>query len=203
MAETWITEVKKDLLQLEGFQRVASFNRVNYNCGGVCIFVKEGIKVIERTDIAELTTEYVFETCAVEIPKLNIILVLIYWPERNRQAELFFRSLEKLLHIVTLQNSNKKIIIGGDFNIDVLVPDNLTNTLNNLMKSYNFRQLIKEPTRITPTSATCIDLLFVNYEDNSLHTKGVEYGLSDHKGILINIHNTKRERENWYTKKRH
>lgn len=58
------------------------------------------------------------------------------------------------------------------------------------MQTFNFNQHINEPTRITKTSATCLDLIFTNFNPIKMSFQVLEYGLSDHKGVLINMKNT-------------
>ncbi|PFX25902.1 hypothetical protein AWC38_SpisGene9434 [Stylophora pistillata] len=52
--------------------------------------------------------------------------------------------------------------------------------LLNFSRAYNFTQLIKEPTRITDTSRTMIDLLFANNEHRIVKSGVVPVPLSDH-----------------------
>ena len=55
----------------------------------------------------------------------------------------------------------------GDYNINLLNSDkhNPTSDFVELMHSYSFIYLINRTTRITATSATLIDNIFVNYSD--------------------------------------
>ena len=59
-------------------------------------------------------------------------------------------------------NSSKHLIIFGDFNGDLLNA-NLHN-LKDLMLLNNLRNLISEPTRITDTSSTLLDPIFISDE---------------------------------------
>ena len=55
--------------------------------------------------------------------------------------------------------------IMGDFNIDTLALafSNEVNQLLDEIKSLHFMPLINIPTRVTETSATCIDHVYINY----------------------------------------
>lgn len=205
LSETWITAPKRKLLQLDYFQLASCFCRVNREGGGVCILVKNNIDYKERRDILQMSIEFVFEICAVEINKLNLLIITLYWPNKNRESELFFSSLTNLLEYISIKDRSKNVIIGGDFNLNVLEPCNLTTTLLNLMKSFNFAQQVREPTRVTQNTSSCIDLVFSNmhYHKDRFSTKTKEYGLSDHKAILISIPGDLiRDNITWYTKKR-
>lgn len=203
LSETRITVRKKKLLQLDNFQLASSFCRVSRKGGGVCIFLRENIEFKERQDIVNKSVEFIFEVCAVEIPKLNLLLVTLYWPDKNREPEVFFNSLTKLPEFTSIKDGSKNILIGGDFNIDVSEASNLTARLLNLMKSYNFAKLGSMHTRVTKTTSTCIDLVFSNMHHCSISTETKEYGLSDHQGILIGMPGELPEdKKPWYTEKR-
>ena len=47
---------------------------------------------------------------------------------------------------------------------------------------YNLDQLIKEPTRVTITSSSLIDLILTN-QPNNISNSGVDLGMSDHSLI--------------------
>ena len=59
---------------------------------------------------------------------------------------------------------NKFIAIIGDFNIDTLAPafSNQVNQFLDEIKSLHLMSLINIPTRITESSATCVDHVYIN-----------------------------------------
>jgi hypothetical protein len=74
----------------------------------------------------------------------------------------------------------------GDVNCDFLKPppDPRTRKLQFLSSLYQFDLLINEPTRVTGTSATGIDLIFTNRVENILNSGIVHVGISDHSVIF-------------------
>ena len=190
---------------MDGYRLVSCYCRTKHEGGGVCVLLQNEILYKERNDITNLSIELVIEICAIEIPKLNLLIIVLYWPVKNRESVLFYDSLSKLLQLLSKKDNRKNIIIGGDFNVNILEHNNSSVNLLNLMKSFNFIQHIKEPTRVTQTTATCLDLIFSNIHNPNikLHTLNKEYGLSDHKGILVTLQNVLTENNvKWYTKKR-
>lgn len=188
---------------LENYKCAASYCRQNFEGGGVCIFVRENIDYKERQDVSNLSVEFIFEICGIEVACLNLLIIVIYWPNRNRSPDIFFNSLGNLLKLLNTKDSKKNILIGGDFNINILENTNQTKTLLNLMYSFNFEQLVKNPTRITSTSSTCIDLLFSNFPDCKNEIVLKDYGFSDHIGVLCPIaRNPAKYKETWYIEKR-
>lgn len=140
---------------------------------GVGFFIKRTLEFTERQD---LDHKYLMNT-TIEVKKNSkskpIIVSCIYRHHSNRAD--WYTHLEELAQ--QLDGSTSKAILTGDFNIDVLKPDQ-SNTLINLMEDYGFTQTIQAPTRITPTSRTCIDLTFTNLQR---HTSGVAcIAVADH-----------------------
>lgn len=84
---------------------------------------------------------------------------------------------------------DKKCIICGDFNVDVLIDCKKQNELISLLKSYNFRHLINEITFIRNDSESCIDNFFTNLPEEYVGKNVVDHnGLADgHAGIFCDL----------------
>lgn len=203
VSETWLSPAKIDLIQFHGYKLVASYNRRNHNGGGVCIILKDNVEHIERQDIERLTIEHVLEICAVEIVKFNIVLVTIYW--NGKGADIFYSQIKTILEYIQKNFNKKKIIMGGDFNVNVLANSKESKRLLNLFLEYNFKQQIKEPTRVTKTSSTCLDLIFTNFSGNATYSVQ-DFGFSDHKCSIMHLTDITTQIQNkpnfWYITKR-
>ena len=82
----------------------------------------------------------------------------------------------------------KKYYIMGDFNCNMLPASFYnanTQALLNITDIYNLKQLITEPTRITPLSSTLIDVIFTNLPDNTTCSGVSHIGISDHSLIYV------------------
>ncbi|KAK9745818.1 Endonuclease-reverse transcriptase [Popillia japonica] len=77
------------------------------------------------------------------------------------------------------------VTILGDFNLDLLNDSNGTvNQFLTLIESYNFTQIINEPSRVTAATATLLDLILVSDVDRvRSHSVKPTYGLSDHDAV--------------------
>ena len=85
----------------------------------------------------------------------------------------------------------------GDFNIDLLKSDENphVNDFLNQMFSSSFQPLITRPTRITNSSATLIDNIFVNNLEE-IYTSGILFtDLSDHLPIFQITGNIQKKRK--------
>jgi hypothetical protein len=201
VSKTWLKKEKEILVNVQGYVLASSFHRTNYAGGGVCILLREDLEYEERKDIVDLSNEYVIEISAIELKNLNVIILVIYW--NSRESEIFYRQLKNTLELLNKKYFGRKIIIGGDFNVDISENSTQSHTLLDFMLQYNFHQYVSEPTRITPTTATCIDLLFTNYVDDNLSTTICDLGFSDHKSIkMCTKLKIKPTRKYWHTSKR-
>ena len=70
----------------------------------------------------------------------------------------------------------------GDFNVDLLKyeTDRQSSDFFDLLSSFNFRPLILQPTRVTATSATLIDNIFVNSIGTDSLGGNLTISISDH-----------------------
>ena len=97
------------------------------------------------------------------------------------------KSIIFLIFLECMENTLDKIspdseaIFLGDFNIDLLdVNSNFKKPYLDLLRSNNYKQLIKSPTRETKISSTLIDHIIVNRTEFFCQSGVVESGLSDH-----------------------
>lgn len=97
-----------------------------------------------------------FECCGIELTQYKIILICIYRTP-NRFPHFFLNKLELLLTKLRTK-LNKNIIICGDFNINVLKDNSVTQELNRILHNYNLLNHISVPTR----NDACLDLILSN-----------------------------------------
>ena len=90
----------------------------------------------------------------------------------------------------TLDADGREYYIMGDFNCNMLPASFYnanTQALLNITDIYNLKQLITEPTRITPLSSTLIDVSFTNLPDNTTCSGVSHIGIRDHRLIVVKI----------------
>lgn len=117
---------------------------------------------------------------------------------------IFHNQLNKLLERILKKYNSLDIIIGGDFNTDLMIETPKSISLLDLMREHNFNQYVKNPTRITNITATCLDLVFSNCNKNKINVSVQDFGFSDHLGTRIKINealNSKNKPIEWKTKK--
>jgi hypothetical protein len=89
-----------------------------------------------------------------------------------------------------MDSENKEIILLGDYNCDWSRLDSnsanaQTNKLAGIAQTFQFQQLISDPTRITANSKTLIDLAFTNKPELINGSGVIHLWISDHSLIYI------------------
>ncbi len=75
------------------------------------------------------------------------------------------------------------MIIIGDINLDFLEKHQIPSRWFDVMDTFNLHQLIKEPTRITKTTKSCIDHIYVSNVEHILASKVPHIGISHHFSV--------------------
>ena len=87
-----------------------------------------------------------------------IALLVVYNPPRANKQNFIFE-LDNTLE--NLSDSCDRIIVFGDFNINVLDTNRLTSTYLSTLRSNGFELSFLEPPRISQNTETCLDHFFV------------------------------------------
>lgn len=157
----------------------SSFCRKLHKRGSSIILVNNKHTTKNRQDVVGLSTERVAEISCAELDEL--ILLSIYRPP-DAELNKFLLIVEDALKIVC---NKKPVLVGGDFNIDILINSVDKTKILNLFGSFDLYFSFCEPTRITTHSTTCIDNIFLNCK---IINKSLVHSLrSDHLGQLISI----------------
>lgn len=138
-----------------------------------------------RDDFKILNIDKVFECSAIEIiikENKKTILICLYRAPSGSFTD-FLGILDNVLD--KIQKESKSFVITGDFNLNLLIDGNDQKAFLNLVSEYGGRAVIREPTRVTATSATLIDNFITNlpYVNSSVQT--CEF--SDHDIIALSI----------------
>lgn len=118
ISETWFTEVKCNLVHFNDYKISTFFCRKSRQGGGVCIINHKSCPFEEINEIKEMSIEYVIEVCAINVVNDNLIILTTYW--NGRETDVFYKQLELILVFITTRYKKSKIIIGGDFNVNIL-----------------------------------------------------------------------------------
>ena len=187
VTETWLNESHDDIYSLHGYNFISK-PRINKSGGGVGLYVNNQIDFIIKQELC-LTESYI-ECLFVEIvqaDKRNILIGCIYRPP-NTDLGLFNNYISSVLSVIDKGN-NKLAFILGDFNLDLLkfnvhAP---TGEFINTMMSHSYFPLITYPTRISDSSATLIDNIFVNTNKFPCKSAIIYNDISDHLPVVAHV----------------
>ena len=91
-----------------------------------------------------------------------------------------------LSNVEHLNTHNKKFIIGGDININILKNNQSISNYTNDIHSHGCLQIVKSPTRISWKSEnSLIDHIYTNLNESRISTETISYDISDHMPNII------------------
>jgi len=179
LTETWFTpNFQADIGGYESFHVYR-----NGRGGGVSVYV-DGKYSSRRVDSLCVVSD-VMEVCSVVVSiraDFKIKICGVYRPP-NRNNIINFN--ESFFNIISnnISRSDKMLIL-GDFNINLCDPSNDETDLLQNFYSNSFFPCITKPTRITQNSSTCIDHIWTNMLSNCL-SGIIDFKVTDHLPVYI------------------
>lgn len=184
LSEHWMKKEEEIFIRIEGYKLGCSFARLSMKHGGACIFGREDLHLEEETNIVQRSVEGIIECAAVVAKCLRLLVVCVY--RRGLGSfETFIDKLEEILDYIRVKYVKFKLVLAGDFNLNMLVKTVQNDLLIDLLSGYNLKQTIFAPTREAKNSSTLIDNIFVNIDRFSAAV--IENALSDHHAQLISF----------------
>lgn len=196
LSETFVQKHCESNILLKGYKLGASFCRLKQKRGGVCILHDDNTKIKELPLINDFATELSFECCGLELTEYKIILVVIYRTPKSN-ITIFFDRLHLLLD--KLKTFKKHIILTGDWNIDTLKSNRISEQLTETLLSYSLDLHINTPTR----ERSCIDHFASSIKGAIGNTEAV--CLSDHNTaqfLSVPVKNRKTQPKYWFETRR-
>lgn len=150
----------------------------------------EGVIIYYKNNMEAIRIEHKLTDCTALLlkltdKKLNSLTVLgIYRTPSIANSEPFIQSLENQLEEMKIN------IIAGDININIKNEmDSRVELYLNTMSCYGFSSCINDYTRITESTRSCIDHIFVqeNIYDEKIVGLNVKIAVTDHFLQIINI----------------
>lgn len=184
LCEHWLKDSEIKSVNLYNYNLASHFSRNVHIHGGVCIFLDKNVRY-KIIDVSQFCTEFHIELCAIELTNIKTALITCYRSCSHGNFDIFINSLTNMLN--HLYSKYNKIILTGDFNINILEESMCTKILMNTLKSFGLSFTIKEPTRVTSHSATCIDNIATNIDSANVCADVVDYCISDHFGVVLKI----------------
>ena len=189
ISETWLNkEICNDVLNINGFQEPIRKDRPD-GWGGVAMFVRQGITCKHRKDLDVQHLEAIW--CEITHSNFHYLICIMYRPPNSNREywELIKNSLEN----ARMSSPDIEIFLMGDLNCDQLKKENV---LLNILESFNLQQLIKEPTHVSHTYKTLIDIIACSSHENVASSGIRPPSLSNHHATYVTLrHNFVRKRK--------
>ena len=177
ITESWLSDYHTDnSVRIEGYSLLRK-DRPSHG-GGVCAYIRDGIGYNPRNDLScENQEDLWFEILLKKSKPLYI--GVIYRTDKNK---ICFNKLEESLSRLRADCDH---LILGDFNLCLLKnkiksKSKLYKQYEEVLKMFNCKQLIREATRETETTSSCLDHIFTNNENKICQSGVIKCGLSDH-----------------------
>lgn len=179
LSETWLQEdTPSSAVRIDNY----AFERKDRKThgGGIGCYIKEDIKYTRRCDLESETLECMW----LELKQRGrpAYFLGVYYRKPDTCID-HFEELEENIERVLTESNN--VIVMGDFNVNMLSENNLTARVNDLCNLMNMKQVITEPTRVTPHSRTLIDLVLVSLAFKDIDSGIQSVGLSDHSLVYV------------------
>ncbi len=153
------SSISDELVSVDGYDLIRADR--NRNGGGVCMYVS--INYQKRPDLVPNDLEAV----SLEV----------------KQAKT--ENLLKIERFIELgDNENKEIYILGDLNINLLAQNvSIAKKLQQIMELYQLTQIIDDPTRITESTKSLLDVCITSSTEKIISSGVIHQGISDHSLI--------------------
>lgn len=182
VTETWLNNsIKSDVISISGYNFFRK-DRVGRHGGGIGCYARSFLNCeVVNLNLNDDSIEYL--CVRMKLKSFRVMIVIIYRPPQSNILK-FLEFVENMLGILSVESDYSVII--GDLNIDMLKP----NLLQECFDTHGYVQLINVPTRITQSSATLLDPIFISDKDICHQSGTVTSDLSDHNQLshcTINI----------------
>ena len=126
-----------------------------------------------------------YSDCGVHLLHSRLLTIAGFYRPPNSSPDVF-KSLHSVLSSLRRQNFSN-LVLCGDFNIDLRY-SRPNDSLSLLQLDFQLTQVINEPTRVSPSSSSMIDLIFLS-NPTTLVSCGTEAPLanSDHHSVAVTI----------------
>ena len=187
VSETWLnTTITSAEIKLDGY-KLFRLDRLHKGGGGVCVYVRSELKSKVLKDFSFISDRNFHQLwLSVQVKKSKaIVLCVAYRPDDTSLS--FFEDTLKPVYIQAL-TMNKPIIILGDQNcygLDSTCREYVA--LNGFVCEMNLQQLIKQPTRITATTESLLDIILVSDASSVLKCGTINNPISDHLPVFVEL----------------
>ena len=186
ISETWLDDTIFDSeIRIDNY--TVRRNDRNRQGGGVCMYIRRDLAF---NAVDELSHDIEATWIELLLPKTKpIVCGVVYRPPDQTN---FYELFESLCLDSALFDERECVVL-GDLNTNMLGNRrcNLVKSLSAFLDLFNWTQIIKDPTRVTTTTSSTIDLILVSDIDKISQSGVINIGISDHSLIFCTRKQTK------------
>lgn len=185
LSETW--QLVSNDFNIDGYKMYYNEGDCNQN-DGVVVYINSKLNIKKVDNVKWDKAGITIVRIVLSVRDIQYGITCVYRPP-STIVESFLNDLENYLTTVCLLQTE---ILMGDININLLSENSVdTNNYLSLLMSHGFYSLITGPTRLTNTSKTCIDHIFLkrNFlaDKNSYLSFILDTDITDHFPVLLNF----------------
>lgn len=175
ITEHWLTQDQRANVKIHGFQIADIYTRKTAVHGGTLILTKSGIHCEPIKFLNHLSRDLDVEIAAASIPHLQMVVLSMY-RSPSGDIDIFTTQMELALDYILENYPSDVLLVGGDFNVDILSYTTEREKLVDLFESYVLKYAFTEPSRIR----TCIDNIYTNLDLSRARATTLQPHISDH-----------------------
>ena len=150
-------------------------DRTHTGGGGWAVYFSENLHFERKINFENENLETMWFEVKPNYKK-SFLLCFVYRPPQSVVNWINLME-EEIAHAI---NYNPDITLMGNFNFDFLCQSKVPRRWVNMLETYNFQQIIKDPTRVTATSKTLLDHIYVTNSETVHESHVIKYPISDH-----------------------
>ena len=180
-------DIRDGELEIDGYDLVRK-DRESGEYGGVLCYIRSDIKYQRRWDLEIAGLEAIWIEILI-VRSRSILVCFSYKPpdSSNHIDKHFTAKFRDMIETATCEN--KETLLAGDLNCNYLVPNDHTE-IKDIIRINGLKQVIEQPTRITKTTKTLIDIITTT-DKTRIHASIVfpnSYSDHDLTGIVRKMH---------------
>jgi len=182
ITETWLCANSDQVFNICGYSKFSIYR--NRHGGGISAYVDNKFSARLVETFTWVKSEYELMNISVSLPMFDLSLFCVYRPPSH--SVLSFNELFSLEVLSKLERTCK-VVLCGDFNINLYNPLNLCSIDNFIhdILCYNFYPVITKPTRLSPENSitlySLLDHIWCNFSCGSNPEAGfIDSDSSDH-----------------------
>ncbi|KAK3106293.1 hypothetical protein FSP39_017122 [Pinctada imbricata] len=172
------TAISLEDIEIPGFEPPFRKDRTNHG-GGILIYYRSGLTVKRRVELENDIDESIW----IELLTKNksLLICCLYRPPNSRND--FWDRLEQ--SVGSASDSSQALLLCGDWNVDF--HERLPSRIKDLLSLYDLSNVINESTRLTDTTAKCIDPIILSDTTISQESGTIDARLSDHMATYVTL----------------